>query len=137
MSMRYSEALPRMEAGEVFECEDGYAYRVKGGRLEFRDPQCPDDKNNYNWATCDLPYHELEEYVFNTPLAISDKAWELAKEEEEKNNCYTQIPCAACLTVRMKCVKRDMDCPSFTTAYGMQVMLNWLAGHGVKEGSSC
>lgn len=133
MSMRYSEALPRMEAGEVLEGSDGYAYRVKGGMLEHNDPQFADDEDN--WETSDLPYNKLKKMDFIEPRPISNKARELAEEVDLEDDSLTQIPCAACMTVRKYCMKRDMDCLSQNTAYGMQVMLNWLAGHGVKEGA--
>lgn len=132
MSIRFSEALPRMKAGEVLDGNNGYAYRVRDGELQDNDPQFADDEGS--WKKSGLPYNDLEKLEFNTPLSISDKARALAKEEEERNTCITQIPCSACRTMRNRCPRCDIDCPSFTTAYGMQVLLNWLAGHGVKEG---
>jgi len=123
-----------MEEGEVFECDNGYAYRVKDGVLQDNDPQFVDYEGG--WRVARLSYNEAGKYEFFTPLFISDKAKELAKIEEEETSSGAQIPCAACKTMRKHCAQRDMDCPFQNTAYGMQVLLNWLAGHGV-EVSSC
>lgn len=128
----FSEILPRMEAGEVFEANDGWSYRIKAGRLENNYP-CYADDEKY-WEDAEADYKDLGELNFSKPLPISDVARKLASEESERpHGSGGSIPCSACLTVRHHCNKRDMDCPWLNTPYGMQLLLNWLAGYGVKE----
>lgn len=134
MSMRFSEALPRMEAGEIFEADDGLMYRIYAGELQSIEAQFADKYEN-DWERTGFNYGDLCELEFRELLPISNKAKELADKEYNADSCESRIPCPACLTVRKECNRDDVECPYLHTAYGMQVMLNWLAGHGVKEGA--
>lgn len=131
--MAISEVLPRMEAGEILEANDGCVYRIRNGELQENDAQYMD--REALWTRSSRTYNELEEWEFRTPIAISDKAVQLAREENEKSKYDCSIPCSACLTVRKRCMYANMDCPYTNTPYGMQVILNWLASNGVKEGA--